>query len=234
MIIHATGFGPFGDVLVNPSDVLVSEHLASACAALEPSRMRLASQGTLVVGAAATTAAVAELWARAEADADVENDVLVVHFGVDVRAPCVRVERQAFNEATFRLPDAEGLQLESVPVVSCEPLGACRVTTLPVDAIVTAVAAKGHPVAVSDDAGRYLCNYSYVLSLRAAEAANASAAARGDARRFHALFVHIPAEATLALPAVAACVAAVLHACAEARHYDAARDASLQTPSSNI
>lgn len=217
--VHATGFGPFGCVLVNPSDLLVNSHLLTACAVGDvASCVRLVSCSTLIVGVAAATAAIAELWAKAEADTTASSSahVLVAHLGVDVNAQTVRVERCAYNEATFRLPDAAGLQPDGEAITPSEAPRACRETSVPVDAVVAAAASGGHSVAASNDAGRYLCNYAYWLSLRHAEAANASAVARGDARRFHALFVHIPSTDTLALPAQAACVAAVLRACATA------------------
>lgn len=50
------------------------------------------------------------------------------------------------------------------------------------------LAAKGHRVCESGDAGRYVCNYLYFNSLRQVQAARASS----PDRDWHALFVHMP------------------------------------------
>ena len=54
-------------------------------------------------------------------------------------------------------------------------------TTLPTKEIVQALAKKGYDVFVSDDAGRFVCNYVYYHSLR-------YAAKHG----IKSLFVHVP------------------------------------------
>ena len=53
------------------------------------------------------------------------------------------------------------------------------------------LAAKGHRVCESGDAGRYVCNYLYFNSLRQVQAARASS----PDRDWHALFVHMPPTA---------------------------------------
>ena len=53
---------------------------------------------------------------------------------------------------------------------------------------------QGFKVRQSDDAGRYLCNYLYYLSLRDRDAGDKRAVAAGHGRRRHtdSLFVHVP------------------------------------------
>ena len=68
-----------------------------------------------------------------------------------------------------------------------------------------ALAARGVACAASEDAGRFVCNYVYYVSLASAAAA---AAAGGDATPWEAIFVHVPPLAVLPLAAQLAAVRA--------------------------
>ncbi|GMN44097.1 hypothetical protein TIFTF001_013286 [Ficus carica] len=59
-------------------------------------------------------------------------------------------------------------------------------TTLPVEEITKALAAKGYEVMTSDDAGRFVCNYVYYHSLRFSEENGTKS-----------LFVHVPLFSTI-------------------------------------
>jgi pyroglutamyl-peptidase len=63
------------------------------------------------------------------------------------------------------------------------------------------LARAGHPVALSRDAGRYVCNYAYYEALRAAAAA---------APLISALFVHVPPFAAVPAAAQEAALRALL------------------------
>lgn len=91
--------------------------------------------------------------------------VCVLHLGVHTTAPCFRLERCAWNEATFRCADEAGWCPQAERVASCDDLGRCRATRLPVDALVAALNAAGHPCIASDDPGR--CASAQRLALHA-------------------------------------------------------------------
>lgn len=59
-------------------------------------------------------------------------------------------------------------------------------TSLPVEEITKALAKKGYDVMISDDAGRFVCNYVYYHSLRFAEQ-----------NGIKSLFVHVPLFLTI-------------------------------------
>ena len=59
-------------------------------------------------------------------------------------------------------------------------------TSLPVEEITKALAAKGYEVMTSDDAGRFVCNYVYYHSLRFSEQNGTKS-----------LFVHVPLFTTI-------------------------------------
>ncbi len=68
----------------------------------------------------------------------------------------IRLERTAWNEFDFRIPDVAGRQRSGAPVVRGAPVSLA--STLPLDRLHERLAADGHPVEFSDDPGRYLCN----------------------------------------------------------------------------
>jgi pyroglutamyl-peptidase len=190
--VYVTGFGPFAEADVNPTQVLVEGlHEGSDVSGVAT----LAGCFVCDVDCEKSTALVATLREGAEtvcaepSTSGAPAAVVFVHLGVFASATSFRVERRAYNEATFRYPDASGRQPRNVPVRPEDGgVDRCLRTTLPVNAVVRALRGKGHDCAVSDDAGRFLCNWIYYESLRAA-AARATAAPRANA---HALFLHVP------------------------------------------
>ncbi len=80
----------------------------------------------------------------------------IVHFGVDGSRRTINIETRAVNRATRVKPDASGAHAETALL---EP-GAerARTSTLPVRALYQAAARSGLPVALSRNAGTYLCN----------------------------------------------------------------------------
>lgn len=199
--VLVTGFGPFAKAKLNPTQTLVESleegSPLGACGSLE--RCVVCS-----VDCEKATECVATLTACAEDARGCESTstelassstVVLLHLGVFSSATSYRIERSAFNEATFRYPDCSGRQPQCEPISTEEGgIECCLKTTLPVDDLVTILRFKGHPCDVSDDAGRYLCNWIYFESLRAAKGANEknkTNAVTNKTKR-HSLFVHTP------------------------------------------
>ena len=204
-----TGFGPFTGVPNNPAEAVVRAlpgHLAIAAPSLAAA---LDAATILPVGAAAAEAAVEALTASASRAAAVGAVHVSLHVGVATSATTARLEAVAFNEASFHAPDCDGRKLSDCVVCDSYPPGARLMSTLPARAVAAAVAARGHPVQVSGDAGRFVCNYLYFRSLAAA-AADAEQAGGGDGPRRHALFLHIPPTAVLPHAEAMALITAVL------------------------
>ena len=74
----------------------------------------------------------------------------------------------------------------------------CVTTRLPLDAIAAKLAELGHPAEVSEDAGRFLCNYIYFHSLKLSAAVNKNK--HGGKVNTTSLFVHVPPFTTIAQP----------------------------------
>ena len=81
---------------------------------------------------------------------------LVVAVGLAAGRTAITPERVAINIRDARIPDNAGASPVDEPVVPGAPVG--RFSTLPVKAMVAALAADEVPAAVSQTAGTYVCN----------------------------------------------------------------------------
>ena len=149
MKVLVTGFGPFGDVAVNPSAAV-----AAKMPGLTPDHVNVVCE-TLPVEYAASTARLDEL-------IDAERPDAVVCLGVAATRDEVSVERIARRVTRSQTPDNAGV-VSSAAGHDGEPEE--LPTTLPVDAI----AARG--VSVSEDAGGYVCDHLFYRAVRTAAAA---------------------------------------------------------------
>ncbi|KXZ49054.1 hypothetical protein GPECTOR_23g14 [Gonium pectorale] len=114
---------------------------------------------------------------------------VLLHLGVAHTAAEYRLESRAYNCAAFRVPDERGWQPEAHELEPGCGLEAWVGSRLPLVALCGALADKGHNVVVSEDAGRFICNWTYHRACRLAEKAASGGAGYIAA---HALFVHVP------------------------------------------
>ncbi|GAA0145651.1 cysteine protease [Lithospermum erythrorhizon] len=189
--IHITGFKKFHGVAENPTETIVANlgdymkkkgmpngMILGSCTILET-----AGQGALVPLYQTLKTAVAKV----DTNSSNSGRVIWVHFGVNSGATRFAIEKQAFNEATFRCPDEMGWKPQKVSIIPADGgLSQKRETSLPVDDITKALAKMGYVVVTSDDAGRFVCNYVYYHSLRFAEQ-----------NGIKSLFVHVPLFLTI-------------------------------------
>lgn len=96
-------------------------------------------------------------------------------------------ERRAINEATARIPDNAGQQPEGAVIVEDGP--AERAATIDADDATAALRRAGWAAATSDDAGRFVCNWTAYLAY---------------GLDVPALFVHVPALRSAGLAGVGA------------------------------
>ncbi len=176
--ILVTGFEPFGQLEVNPSALIV-EHL-----------MRASSPGMLCevlqTEFVAAEQRIRQLIRRHQPET-------VVCLGVASSATKIRLERLAANLDNARLADNAGYQpIESPIVASGSPTLSA---SLPLDQMLAAVLELGIPAALSDDAGRFVCNHVMYAALD--EIARAGLSTRCG-------FIHVPLCADLAAADLAA------------------------------
>jgi len=145
-----TGFEPFGVLAENPSATIVRE--LSRRAAVQPD-----AYPQLRVAILPTEFGKAEQAIRELLQIDVPDVLLAL--GVAPRAQGVRLERTARNRDDAAVPDNAGEQRTATPIVPGGP--DTLESTLPIQAMQAALEQLGVPVAISDDAGGYVCNHLF-------------------------------------------------------------------------
>jgi pyroglutamyl-peptidase len=143
-----TGFEPFGANMVNPS-VLVAEAL----------------DGWVLPGVRVTGARLPVHWAAAGpalARLLAQRPRGVLLLGLAARATAIRVEMQAVNTGG-PIPDNAGALPPRGDLIAGGPPQ--QDSTFPGPAIVARLEAAGLPVALSTDAGQYLCNFALYHAL---------------------------------------------------------------------
>ncbi|KAK3151709.1 hypothetical protein QOZ80_3AG0249490 [Eleusine coracana subsp. coracana] len=183
--VHVTGFKKFHGVAENPTEKIVGNLKSFMEKRGLPKGLVL---GNCTILEAAGQSALGPLYEFLESTivdkehGSLNQQVILLHFGANSGSPMFAIENQAFNEATFCCPDELGWKPQRVPILSSEGnISQKRQTTLPVKEITMSLRRTGYDVMLSDNAGRFVCNYVYYHSLRFAEKHN-----------IKSLFVHFP------------------------------------------
>lgn len=170
MAIILTGFEPFGDVQVNPSEQIVrtlaDRYPGELVAAILPTVFAEAERQIL------------ELIERVRPEA-------VVSLGVAAGRPAITLERVALNLDDTDQPDNSGMVAAGQPIAADGPLAYW--STLPLESMRDAVAGLGIPVRISNHAGTYVCNHVFYAARHAIEAGGL---------QIPCGFIHVPAVAT--------------------------------------
>jgi pyroglutamyl-peptidase len=167
-MILVTGFEPFGGHPSNPSEEIAK------------------SVDGRVVGGHTVRAVILPVHhieaARAAARLLREHDPLaVLHVGLAAGRARLALERVAVNVMDYEVADNAGYQALGEPCVPGGP--AAYLSTLPLLAILEALAGEGIPAYLSNTAGTYLCNQTLYATLHAVSTEN---------RRALAGFLHVP------------------------------------------
>ncbi len=170
MRILLTGFEPFGDFAVNPSQAIVE---------------RLAAGYTLERGYDLCTAILPVAYAEAGERilallAETRPDAVLL-LGVAGKRSTLSLERVALNLDEAAKPDNRGEVTEGRLIVPGGPVGYW--STLPLPRFYAALVEHGIPVSMSHDAGAYLCNHVFYVARHALESAN---------RPIPCGFIHVP------------------------------------------
>jgi len=202
-----TGFGEFHDVPVNPSQVLVRtitskpmdkcefrsaivevsmEGVTSVLTQLQqcpnPTQPLFASPTQPLTISPDTTQGPAPVSPPFSPSLSTPGEQEIwVHVGVNSQQNGFRLEKVAWNEATFRVPDQRGAQPQNEKIYSHPEALPSLHSTLLLEPLATSLSQLGFPTETSVDPGRFLCNYIYYHSL--------DYCARNQT---HAVFVHVP------------------------------------------
>lgn len=189
VVIHVTGFKKFQGVAENPTEKIVSNLTGLVEKRGLPAGVTL---GSCTVLETAGDGALPVLYKVLESStlenaAGNNQQVVWLHLGVNSGAPKFAIERQAVNEATFRCPDQLGWKPQRQTIIAEDgETSKARETSCSIKEISELLKKKGHDVTISDDAGRFVCNYVYYHSLRFAEQ-----------KGHKSLFVHVPLFSTI-------------------------------------
>jgi pyroglutamyl-peptidase len=147
-----TGFGPFPGVPVNPS-----AEIARRVAASPRWRLLGAKAEALILPTVYSSIAgvLAPTLRQGGYDA-------VLMIGVAGRAKQIRVERRAANRTSILSPDASGRRGTRLGLDTGPPH---RIGAASPARVMQRLRHKGLPCAISQDAGRYLCNACYFSAL---------------------------------------------------------------------
>jgi pyroglutamyl-peptidase len=147
MKICITGYGPFRDVKINPS----WEAVKSLPDEIEEAKLH---KQFLEVSYEYATKKIPEMLAQHTPD-------LIIHCGVGQK-DCIKIEQTAYKNGYKSLDICD-----KTPIGECIP-GDCDdvlVTSVDTKAICIGMNEKGWKIKLSDDAGRYLCEYALGTSL---------------------------------------------------------------------
>ena len=148
--VLVTGFEPFHDFKVNPSEMLVR--------GLEG---RLIA-GRLVVGRV-LPAESRSMEQRLRDILNEENPEVVIGTGLAAGRAALAIERVGINLVDYEKPDAVGTVRHDEPIQRGGP--EARLATLPVSTIKAAWDAQAVPGYVSNSAGTFLCNQFLYLAM---------------------------------------------------------------------
>jgi pyroglutamyl-peptidase len=181
-----TGFAPFDGAAVNES-----------WEAVRPAARSLRDSGLAVeiLELPVEFGRAGELLARAVRD---RRPRLVIAVGLAAGRSGITPERVAVNLRDARIPDNAGASPIDEPVVADGPVG--YFSTLPLKAMVAALAADGVPGAVSQTAGTYVCNDVFYALQHLLATEDALAGIRGG-------FVHVPSADVVDSPTAARALA---------------------------
>lgn len=184
--VHVTGFKKFQGVAENPTETIVGNLKDYMQTNGLPKGLVLGSCTILETAGEGALGQLYKLFESTVSERNAESTgmghTILLHFGVNSGATRFAIENQAVNEANFRCPDELGWKPQKCPIVAEDgSIIRIRQTSLPVKDMTKLLAKEGYDVVVSDDAGRFVCNYVYYHSLRFAET-----------NGIKSLFVHVP------------------------------------------
>ncbi len=168
MKVLLTGFEPFGEHIVNPSQRLI-ESLPSEY------QGNMLIKRILPVDHQQAPRMLIKLLIDHQPNA-------VISFGLASGRAKIAIERVAVNLMDFKIADNSGVTIDNQPIIEQGP--AAYFSTLPIHGMLTTLNQAGIPVELSLTAGAYLCNQVFYLLMHQVASQNT---------KTQAGFIHLPA-----------------------------------------
>jgi pyroglutamyl-peptidase len=233
--ILVTGFGPFQNIPVNPTTILVNElpdylltkNDSSSSSSWKQNLASLVKDWIVMdtsvqdvcktldalftrTTTTTTTTTTSPKTISSTKTKTKKPPSLILHLGVHYKAEGFHLEQCAYNDASFRIPDQCGYHPNEETIIKSEQLGQALTTTLNVSELVDHQLGRFPTVQskISTDPGRFVCNYTYCYSMH------------HDVRR-PCLFLHVPKFEVVSKEVQLEYVACLLQKMVEQVHVDA-------------
>ncbi len=149
--ILVTGFGSFPGVETNPTESIIDD--------LRKTDSQHATRHTTL------PVSFERVFVELTAKVETYSPTKLLHLGVSGEAREIRIETRAHNHVAAMIPDIDGRQPRNNRINRDHPRDHTLAGSPTADAIIAALGAKGLPAAKSTDAGRYVCNALFYISL---------------------------------------------------------------------
>jgi len=185
IVFNFTGFGAFLGITKNPTTELIGS--LQNWIKENQCEFQVGDVRVLNVTADDCKKYISEIMSELEKK-EAENPQskqILVHMGVDDSAQKISLEIHGYNNADFGGPDNNNYCPINEKINKTFPLEHYFKTIIPIEKVCTALQSK-HKVQISDDPGRYVCNYIYYSSL-----------CEGYKKGIPSIFVHVPSFKTI-------------------------------------
>ena len=181
--IAITGFGKFRGVTVNPTSILI-KNLKETISNNNNNNNNIFYCNVWTTSVKALSAGLEEIHLQVKLTNNIHH-AISIHFGVYDGSDCFYLENTSYNEADFSVPDEEGKKCVREVIENGKTMETKRRTNLDLNYLVKELIKCDFNVEISNDPGRFICNYTYYKSLSFIE--NYKHVGVDDA-----LFVHVP------------------------------------------
>ena len=194
MYFYVTGFGKFGNILENPTTVLV-RNLSELLNADERSQSHFKVELTDIVTVSIQDCdnALERIYEKVAQCQDRAEHHVVINFGVAASRRVFSLESIGKNIADFRIPDESGAQPRNQCINQALDISHTITCDLDLNILNQSLVSKGYPCEVSNSAGEYICNYAYYCNLQRRE----QFCRDRCVTNLKSLFVHVPAFSTI-------------------------------------
>ena len=169
--LYLTGYGPFMNVLNNPSQLLVESIIADKEVIEKEKQVEIKYNEIFQVDCDYVSSKINNCYECIDNCSDAMN--LIIHFGVYPGGNGILLEKQCKNYI------CDYKKINGPICTDSEEYGYCK---LDLDTVCFRLKSKGHNVNVSTNAGEYLCNYIYFLTTSKTK----------NCEYTYSVFIHIP------------------------------------------
>ena len=161
--LYITGFGPFDTITHNPTTEIVNDTDLCCLNEMDKFSVNIEFKEVLDVGIESVNDAINKIHDLIQEHIYDNSKNLIIHLGTDYSSSKIWLEKQAINWMNFTIPDNEGNQPENEKIDKKLKIDHCLLSRVNTSDISAKLRECKHNWVESDDAGDYICNYSFKL-----------------------------------------------------------------------